>query len=201
MSVIIAGVCFILGIIFLEKREGIKEYLLLGGIFLFVSVLCEIMFNLYRYEISRRIFNQLLMCILLIIAYIDWKELQIPNIAVILILWIRLIFFVADAILLRSFRPGNLISMLMGMCFAGGIFLISRLFSKKGIGMGDVKLCAAVGFYMGLYNVIAMLLIALVSASLAGIAYVIIKKKDIKTELPFAPFVAWGVCLVYLLGF
>ena len=64
--------------------------------------------------------------------------------------------------------------------------------SKKGIGMGDVKLISVIGFYTGtavLYAIIVFSLIACIVYSLIQMAR---KKVTAKSFVAFGPFVAIG---------
>ena len=76
---------------------------------------------------------------------------------------------------------------------AGGFFLLAALAYPRGMGMGDVKLAALLGLYLG-SSVAPALLAAMLSGTLVGGA--IIARKGVaegrKTAVPFGPFLALG---------
>jgi leader peptidase (prepilin peptidase)/N-methyltransferase len=90
---------------------------------------------------------------------------------------------------------------LIAAAAAGGFFLLAALASPGGMGMGDVKLAAMMGLFLGA-SVAAALLIAL----LAGVALgaVVIARKGArdgrKTAVPFGPFLALGALLAVFVG-
>lgn len=76
---------------------------------------------------------------------------------------------------------------------AGGALLLAALAYPGGMGMGDVKLAAMIGLFLG-KAVIPAVLIALIAGVLVG-AVLIARKgvaKGRKTAIPFGPFLALG---------
>ena len=75
---------------------------------------------------------------------------------------------------------------------AGGVLFLAALAYPGGMGMGDVKLAAAMGLFLGV-EVIPALLFALLAGSVVGIA--IIAREGAaarKKAIPFGPFLAFG---------
>jgi leader peptidase (prepilin peptidase)/N-methyltransferase len=94
-------------------------------------------------------------------------------------------------------EPGRLIA----AAAAGGFFLLAALAYPGGMGMGDVKLAAVLGLFLGA-SVAAALLIALVAGVALG-AVVIARKgtrDGRKTAVPFGPFLALGALVAVFVG-
>ena len=75
----------------------------------------------------------------------------------------------------------------------GGMLLLAALAYPRGMGMGDVKLAAVMGLFLG-RAVAPAILVALLSGVIAG-AVVIARKgagEGRKTAIPFGPFLALG---------
>jgi leader peptidase (prepilin peptidase) / N-methyltransferase len=89
---------------------------------------------------------------------------------------------------------------LAGAC-AGGFLLLAVLAYPGGMGMGDVKLAAMMGLFLG-SAVAPALLVALLSGVLVGA--VVIARKGVlagrKTAVPFGPFLALGALVAVFLG-
>src|SRR5918992_3439094 len=99
---------------------------------------------------------------------------------------------VAPAILVLT-APGDLPEHLIAGAAAGGFLLVAAIAYPRGMGMGDVKLAAVMGLFLGRAVGPAMF-VALISGTLVG-ALVIARKgarEGRKTAVPFGPFLAFG---------
>jgi leader peptidase (prepilin peptidase) / N-methyltransferase len=84
---------------------------------------------------------------------------------------------------------------------AGGFLLLAALAYPGGMGMGDVKLAAVMGLFLG-RAVAPAIMIALLAGVLVG-AVVIARKgarEGRKTALPFGPFLALGALVALFAG-
>ena len=77
-------------------------------------------------------------------------------------------------------------------------YALARL-TKDGIGMGDVKIIAAMAWILGLFDTLIVVLFALLIC--AGVSVVLLarKKKDKSDAVPFGPFLFLGYILMLLL--
>jgi prepilin signal peptidase PulO-like enzyme (type II secretory pathway) len=81
--------------------------------------------------------------------------------------------------------------LLAGLC-AGGFLLAAALIRPEGMGLGDVKLAAVLGFYLGA-AVIEAMVISFAAGSLAGLLLIARHGWGARTlTIPFAPFLALG---------
>jgi leader peptidase (prepilin peptidase)/N-methyltransferase len=97
--------------------------------------------------------------------------------------------------------PSGEVERLLAGAAAGGFFLIAALAYPRGMGIGDVKLAAVLGLFLG-RAVAAALLVALVSGVLVGVAIIARKgaAEGRKTAVPFGPFLALGGLVALLAG-
>jgi leader peptidase (prepilin peptidase)/N-methyltransferase len=84
---------------------------------------------------------------------------------------------------------------------AGGFLLIAALAYPGGMGMGDVKLAAVMGLFLG-RAVAPAILIGLVAGVLVGAVIVARKgaREGRKTAVPFGPFLALGAVVATFVG-
>jgi leader peptidase (prepilin peptidase)/N-methyltransferase len=83
--------------------------------------------------------------------------------------------------------------------FGGWLYL--KLRHKEGLGLGDVKLMAMVGAFLGLRGALLTLIAGSVLGSVIGYAYIRIAGKDPSTyELPFGTFLGAAGIAITLLG-
>ena len=75
-----------------------------------------------------------------------------------------------------------------------------RLRGREGMGLGDVKMMAAVGVFLGLKRTLMTVLAGSLLGSVIGIVLISLSKKDRNYELPFGTFLGAGALLVLFFG-
>jgi leader peptidase (prepilin peptidase)/N-methyltransferase len=78
----------------------------------------------------------------------------------------------------------------------GALYLLAFLYEKiagqEGMGLGDVKMLAMIGAFLGPAGVLVSVLLASLSGSAVGLAAIAFGRGDRKTRLPFGVFLAAG---------
>jgi leader peptidase (prepilin peptidase)/N-methyltransferase len=95
------------------------------------------------------------------------------------------------------FLPPGWRDSLIGIVVGGGVLLAIaegyyHIRKEEGLGMGDVKLLAMIGAFLGWKLVLLTLVLASFSGSLIGVAMIASKRGDMKYALPFGTFLAIG---------
>ncbi len=87
------------------------------------------------------------------------------------------------------------------LAYSGGLLLIS-LISPRGMGMGDVKLAAVIGFVLGSLGLRYVAVAAGAAVLGGGVAAIgaLLAGRSRKDALPFGPFLAAGAVLAAFLG-
>jgi leader peptidase (prepilin peptidase)/N-methyltransferase len=95
---------------------------------------------------------------------------------------------------------GSLLERAIALAAAGGLLFAVALAYPRGMGMGDVKLAAVMGLYLG-RSVAPALLIAFAAGSLVGLAMIARHGAAArKRAVPFGPFLALGGVVGLLAG-
>lgn len=86
----------------------------------------------------------------------------------------------------------------------GAIWLVGFLYEKfrhrEGMGLGDVKMIAMIGAFMGLRAALQTLIVASLLGSIIGLIYIRVTKRDAATyELPFGSFLGAAGLLIALM--
>jgi len=136
--------------------------------------------------------NIYLICALcLCIAIIDVKSMVIPPSLVILFI-------------LLSVYPvlmhGNIMDNVFGFAILTVFFLLMLLVFPGAFGGGDIKLYAAAGFLLGLEMSIVLLEVSLITGAVFGVAFALIKGRNFRIKIPFAPFITAGIIITLLFG-
>lgn len=96
--------------------------------------------------------------------------------------------------------PGSLPERAIAAAAAGGLLLAAALAYPRGMGLGDVKLAAVMGLFLG-REVAPALLVALLAGSLVGLAMIARHGAAARKQaIPFGPFLALGGVVGLLAG-
>ncbi|MGE0172220.1 MAG: A24 family peptidase [Oligoflexales bacterium] len=97
-------------------------------------------------------------------------------------------------------------SALFGALIGGGsLFAVAWLYyfvrKRPGLGMGDVKLLAVIGGWLGVEAILPTILVASISGAFFGCLFLILKKgASLKSAIPFGPFLILGAAIHILFG-
>ncbi len=123
----------------------------------------------------------------LINSYLDWRTFHIS----LILNYIGLVICVATTFIIA---PYQLLNKTAGGVLLLVLFVVVRLLTHNGLGLGDIHYCLFCGFIAGCPGFIICSLIS----SLAGIFYflfirLILKKENaLKTKIPFIPMMFLG---------
>jgi leader peptidase (prepilin peptidase)/N-methyltransferase len=96
--------------------------------------------------------------------------------------------------------PGRLPENLIAGGAAGTFLLVAALAYPAGMGMGDVKLAAVMGLFLG-RSVAPALFVGFAAGAVVGIAIVLARGAEARKQgVPFAPFLALGGIIAQLYG-
>ena len=144
--------------------------------------------------VAELIAHWLVMSLLVVIAVYDIRHKIIPNGMV-------YAFILVSAILAWWQDPERLLAGLYFFAFFATLWLVSR---GKWLGFGDAKLALGIGFLLGATAGLSALTLAFWTGALVGLALIAFSKLrrasaslTIKSELPFAPFLIFGLLIVY----
>jgi len=134
------------------------------------------------------VIKSLLILALIYLAYIDWRTLRLPNAITFPLIVFGITFnWVSD---LRLADPSSaLLGALLGYASLWALNASYRLLqNQNGIGMGDAKLLAALGAWLGVSALPSILLIASVTGIAGGIMWLKWRGHKLQQAFPFGPF-------------
>lgn len=178
-----------------------RQRAMLLGIYLVSSLGLVKVFSLYGYSPTKIVKYMILLGGLVPIAYEDTKEKRIPNRWLLYLCGLRLLLFGAESFLYPSAIVENLKFTLSGGAVCGVLLLLACIISRQQIGMGDVKLFAVIGLYLGTGVTYCVLLASLILAAVYTGVKLLRKKIGKKDEIAFGPFIMIGTLLITALGF
>ena len=136
----------------------------------------------------------------IIIFFIDLKHFIIPN---------ELTFPLMIIGFFKSFDPNlnqtifpNYINSLIGGVFGYLIiwliiFFYKKVRKKEGMGLGDAKLLAVIGFWFGWFSIPFTIFISSIVALIFVVPSLINKSRKMSSQIPFGPYIIIG-CILYV---
>lgn len=135
--------------------------------------------------------NLVLFIILCIITYTDFKRQEIDHEPIIIGLFFITLFS------LCGLNDVTTKESIIGFLIGGISFTILAFW---GMGGGDIKLMAMIGFFLGWRLTILAAYSSFVVGSVVGIGVVLFKRKSLKDYIPFGPFIAIGTTFAMFYG-
>jgi len=127
------------------------------------------------------------------VSITDIRQRRIPN---------RVLMVAAGAAVVISALEGGfaLAATLLAAAAVSSPLFVAAFLKPEGMGMGDAKLVAVIGLFLG-WQALPALLLGLFTAGMAGVLISLGKRQPpSQTSLPLAPFLAVGALPVALFG-
>jgi leader peptidase (prepilin peptidase)/N-methyltransferase len=143
--------------------------------------------------VSRILFG----CALIVLFAIDLEHHLLPNVITLPGIVIGFAFSLVT-------EPGWRDS-LIGIVLGGGVLwaiaeAYYRIRHEEGLGMGDVKMLAMVGAFIGWELTLVTLMMASFAGSIVGLLLIVSRRGSMKYALPFGTFLAMGAVLAATIG-
>ncbi|MDD5146247.1 MAG: prepilin peptidase [Candidatus Pacebacteria bacterium] len=168
-----------------------------GLLFLFI-------FNFYFFgfnyqNIIHFVYLLVIASLLEVIFIYDFKYSLIPNLVVYSAIATVFLYRIFEA-LVSGLWPG-FVAALAAAILAGGLFFLIWLVSKgQWMGFGDVKLAFFMGIFLSWPAVLTALFFAFLIGAIIGLILMVAKKKGLKSEVPFGPFLVIGTFVAFIWG-
>lgn len=139
----------------------------------------------------------LFVCLLVVLFGIDLEHQILPNSITLPGVAAGLVFSAAGPPGLRDALIGVLLGGGVLYAIAGGYYLWRK---EEGLGMGDVKMLAMIGAFLGWQAVLLTLVLASLSGAIIGVSMMALQRGTMKYALPFGTFLAIGALVAMLAG-
>jgi leader peptidase (prepilin peptidase)/N-methyltransferase len=166
-----------------------------------VELTCAIAFSLQAFvhwpDFALLGSRLVLTAILVILFWTDFETRRLPNALTVPGLFVGLA--------LSVFLPPGFVASLLGVALGGGVLLLLRWLWLRatgidGMGLGDVKMLALIGAFLGWHQVIVVLFISSIAGAIAGIALVVLGGRTMQATMPFGTFLAAAALIASLVG-
>lgn len=149
--------------------------------------------------------------VLVVILIYDIKHKIIPDPFVLVFIIVSILKFVLDIYFLGNYDIKSIFfDAIAGLIFFIPFFLLWFISKGKWIGLGDGKLSIGIGVFLGLSQGISAITVGFWSGAIFGILCIIfnktrlanllflpVKRLTMKSEVPFAPFLIFGIIFAY----
>jgi leader peptidase (prepilin peptidase)/N-methyltransferase len=136
-------------------------------------------------------------CAMIVLFAIDLRHRILPNVITVPGILVGIAF--------SLFLPPGVRSSIIGLAVGGGVlYLVGegyyRLRGVEGMGMGDVKMLAMIGAFLGWPLMLLTLVLASFAGSVIGVGMIVSRRGDMKAALPFGTFLAVGALTAAVAG-
>lgn len=135
----------------------------------------------------------ILVATLMVVFSIDYRFQLIPDEAHIIIVLLGIINLIMNITFWYSYLIGAIIG---GGIFYGLSWLAVLIFKKEGMGFGDVKLMAALGFLFGIKNILVITLVSFFIGAVIGGILLVLNRKKADSYMPFGPFIVIATIII-----
>jgi leader peptidase (prepilin peptidase)/N-methyltransferase len=112
---------------------------------------------------------------------------------------------IAAGVLFSIWLPPGVQASVTGALLGAGMLLAirwiwGRVAGTEGLGLGDVKMLAMIGAFLGWQQVWLVLVLASVSGAVIGVALTVTRVRSLQSRLPFGTFLAVAAFVASLIG-
>jgi leader peptidase (prepilin peptidase)/N-methyltransferase len=177
----------------------------------------------WRFGITlRSLFYIVFLFSLIVVTFIDLEHRIIPNVVTLPGIALGLVYSAlmtnwrGFTSVFSSFQPTlsdilrisnelDIIDSIFGIILGGGIlyltgFIYESIRKREGMGMGDVKLLAMIGTFVGWKGVIFVTLVSSLLGVIVGVSIILFRGVDLKYSIPFGPFLSLAAALYCFTG-
>lgn len=112
---------------------------------------------------------------------------------------------VAVGLIFSVWVPPGVVASVLGAALGAGILMAIRWSWKRlkgvdGMGLGDVKMMAMIGAFLGWRQILIVLFLASFAGAVIGVSLAVARRSSLQTRLPFGTFLAVAAYAASLVG-
>jgi len=127
-------------------------------------------------------------CLLILALFFDLKKYEIPDSI------LYSLVFVGFLLLLFNFfsKKISLFEIFLSLLPAFVFFLIIFISKEKLMGWGDFYILLSLSSFLGWPKILSAIFFATILGAIFGMILILLSKKSLKSQIPFAPFLVFG---------
>lgn len=149
--------------------------------YFWLELTCGLVFAYFGFSVL-----SLLFLVSLIIAIMDLETMLVSD-------WLVIIW----GILVLLSGNFSLVGAFLGFGAIGALWLVTK---GRGMGSGDIGIAAVLGLWLGWPKILIALWLAFTIGALFGVIGIVRKTVNLKSQIPFGPFLILGGWLAYFFG-
>ena len=158
-------------------------------------------FSIFNFQtLFNLCFLFLVSCFLIVIFVYDLKHFIIPDKVIFPAIGIALIYNFYQ--LLTTHYPLSTVLNNLYAAFGAAVFFLMIVLISRGkwMGLGDVKLAFLMGLFLDFPNILIALFFAFLIGAIIGVGLILAKRKTLRSEVPFGPFLVTGTFVALFWG-
>lgn len=163
----------------------------------FLSLLCAIL-AYDKFDLSIKTFLiYLIACVLIYISFVDIEKMEISNLSVFLLLFLCSLSYYLE----KGFSWVSIKQWFLGGIYSSTLVLLIYIISQgSAMGFGDVLLIFAGSIGFEWQKAVLVNFLSFVSGALWSAVMLAQKRKTLKQQIPFAPFISAAIYITILYG-
>lgn len=156
-------------------------------------------FSIFNFLIL--IYYWIIASFLIIIFVYDLKHFIIPDKIIYPAILVSGIWYLVSGIFFNLYTKYEILNVIFSALGAAAFFLAIVLISRgRWMGLGDPKLAFFMGLFLGFPNILVALFFSFLIGAIIGIGLIVFRKKALKSEVPFGPFLVTGTLIAFFWG-
>jgi len=154
----------------------------------------------FGFQFLTPLYYFIISCFLIIVFVYDLKHFIIPDRVIYLAIIITFLYNIFHSLFI--IHNSKFLIQSLSSAFGAALFFLLIVLVSRGrwMGVGDIKLAFLMGLFLGWPNILVALFLAFFIGAVIGIILMVLKKKNLKSEIPFGPFLVTGTFLALFWG-
>ena len=158
-------------------------------------------FQILSIEALAIVYVWVIASLLVVLFVYDLRHYILPDKILFPAIFVACIWYFVSGIFFDFYTRYEILHTIYAALGATAFFLAIFLLSRgKAMGFGDVKLAFFMGLFLGWPNILVALFAAFFAGAAVGIVLIALRKKGMKSEIPFGPFLIGGTFVALFFG-
>lgn len=166
---------------------------------MFTGILFSLCFFFFNQNLPFLFYSWIMICFFVLISVYDLKHMIIPDLFLYPPIALTVVYNLYSSFASNQIKS-FVFSFLVALVFTGFFLLLFLISKGKWIGFADVKLVFLLTNFLSFPKNLIAIFFSFFTGAFIGLILIGFKKKKMKSEIPFAPFLIFGTLFALFFG-